>query len=101
MDVMTLLPYLTIIAALSGISLGWLARTRTQRQDIRDDAGNDAVLRTDVEYIKRGVGDILLEQRAQGVRIDGLAERVTRIEESAKQYHKRLDRFEQNRRSDL
>ncbi|CQR55246.1 hypothetical protein [Paenibacillus riograndensis] len=98
MDVKTLI---TILAAISGIILGWVGGTRAFKQDIAQDAGNGAALKTDVEYIKRGVDDMRLEQRAQGQRFDVLSERVTRIEESAKSYHKRLDRFEENRRSDV
>ncbi|WP_228728346.1 hypothetical protein [Brevibacillus composti] len=64
------------------------------RQDIAQQASADTNLRVDVEYIKRGVDDIRLEQKAQGKRIDDLAERVTRVEESAKQAHKRLNRLE-------
>ncbi|WP_426251383.1 hypothetical protein [Paenibacillus pabuli] len=49
-----------------------------------------------MDYIKRGVDDIRLEQRAQAQRVDVLSERVTRVEESAKQAHKRIDRKEDN-----
>jgi len=91
MDIKTLV---TIIAALSGIALGWMARTRSNRQDIQNEAGTGAVLRTNVEYIKHGVDDVRIELKDQGRRFDALSERVTRIEESSKQFHKRLDRFE-------
>ncbi|WP_440960532.1 hypothetical protein ACN6KS_22535 [Paenibacillus nitricinens] len=90
-----------LVAAVSGVVLGWVTRTSAFKKDVAQEAGNGASLRTDVEYIKRGVDDMRLEQRAQGQRFDLLSERVTRIEESAKQYHKRLDRFEENRRGDL
>jgi uncharacterized spore protein YtfJ len=98
MDVKTMI---TILAAISGIVLGWVGGTRAFKQEIARDAGSGAALRTDVEYIKHGVDDMRLEQRAQGQRFDVLSERVTRIEESAKQYHKRLDRIEENRRSEV
>ncbi|MBO9599844.1 MAG: hypothetical protein J7559_18735 [Cohnella sp.] len=91
MDVAFTFALVGAAAAVSGIMLGWAARTRTIREDVRKDASSGAILHTDVEYIKRGVDDIRLEQRAQGQRIDVLAERVTRIEESVKQAHKRLD----------
>jgi hypothetical protein len=35
-----------------------------------------------------------VEIRSQGQRYDMLAERVTRVEESAKQAHRRIDRLE-------
>lgn len=84
----------SIAAAVSGIILGWTSRTRSFRQDLIQEAGADALQRADVDYIKRGVDDIRLEQRAQAQRVDVLSERVTRVEESAKQAHKRIDRKE-------
>jgi phage shock protein A len=47
-----------------------------------------------MDYIKRGIEDIRVEQKAQGRRYDELAERVTRVEESAKQAHRRIDRLD-------
>lgn len=86
---------LAIITAISGMALGWMGRTRTIRQDAAQDAGTVTALQTDLEYIRRGVDDIRLDQRVQSQRIDALSERVTRIEESAKQAHKRLDRLDE------
>lgn len=86
---------LAVITALSGMALGWMGRTRTIRQDAAQDAGTVTALQTDLEYIRRGVDDISLDQRVQSQRIDALSERVTRIEESAKQAHKRLDRLDE------
>jgi hypothetical protein len=76
------------------MALGWAARAREQKREARTDGCEDGVLKTDVEYIKRGVDDIRLDMRAQGQKLDGLAERVTRVEESAKQAHKRIDRLD-------
>ncbi|MCY9513325.1 hypothetical protein [Paenibacillus apiarius] len=83
------------VAAISGIVLGWAGRTRSFKRDVAQEAGAEAVQRVDVEYIKRGVDDIRADLRMQGQRVDGLSERVTRVEESAKQAHKRLDRLEE------
>lgn len=87
---------ITVIAALSGIVLGWLGRARTIKQDFSQQVRSDALQRADVEYIKRGVDDIRLEQKHQGKRIDELSERVTRVEESAKQAHHRLNRLDKS-----
>lgn len=80
---------------LSGIILGWSARAKEAEKDIRKDAEIDTALRTDMEYLKRGVDDIRLEQRTHGQRVDAMGERLTRVEESSKQAHKRIDRIEQ------
>lgn len=94
MNITVLTAVISVLAAISGIILGWAGRSRSARQDIKDEASSDAVLRADVEYIRRGVDDMRLEQRAQGQRFDVLAERVTRVEESAKQAHHRLNRLD-------
>jgi len=86
-----------VVAAISGMILGWSARAKEIRKDAEKDAEIQTTLRTDLEYLKRGVDDIRLEQKVQGQRIDAIAERVTRVEESAKQAHKRIDRIEQER----
>lgn len=83
-----------VIGVISGIILGWSGRSRTIRQDTADEASRDALLRADMDYIKRGIEDIRVEQKAQGRRYDELAERVTRVEESAKQAHHRINRLE-------
>ena len=84
----------SVVAAISGIILGWMGRSRSFRQDAAAEASSDAVQRADVEYIKRGVDDIRVDMRLQGQKVDGLSERVTRVEESTKQAHKRIDKLE-------
>lgn len=90
----TIMMLLSGFGVISTILLGWMAQNRMVRQNTRNDAGSDAALKTDVDYIKRAVDDMRLEQRAQGQRFDQLAERVTRVEEAAKQAYQRLDRIE-------
>ena len=80
-----------IAGTLSGVLLGWKGHNRAQTEDERDEATADALIKSDVEYIKRGVDDIKLEQRAQRADILELGTRLTRVEESAKQAHKRID----------
>lgn len=80
-----------VAASLSAIFLGWINYNKSVKKDVAQDSGNNMSLKTDMEYIKRGVDDIRVDVRMQGQRVDGLAERVTRVEESAKQAHKRLD----------
>ncbi|KTE93552.1 hypothetical protein [Desulfitobacterium hafniense] len=95
MDFTLITALLGVAAALSGIILGWTARAKEAEKDVRKDAEIDTALRTDMEYLKRGVDDIRLEQRTQGQRVDAMGERLTRVEESSKQAHKRIDRMEQ------
>lgn len=94
MDGITITAAISAAAAISGIVLGWLGRSRTVKHDAATEATKDARLQADIEFIKLGVDDLRVEQRAQGKRFDELTERVTRVEESAKQAHKRIDRLE-------
>lgn len=91
--------YVLIGAAgtICSIFFGYVGYQRGLKTDVRSDAEIETTLRTDMEYLKRGVDDIRIEQRAQGQRMDALVERVTRVEESSKQAHKRIDRIEQER----
>lgn len=93
----SLVAIVSLLAAISGIVLGWSGRSRTIRQDTVTEATNNAALRADMEYIKRGVDDVRIVQREQGRNFEALAERVTRVEESAKQAHHRLNRIEGER----
>jgi len=82
------------ISAISGILLGWAGRVRLNKQDLKEGVHRDARMNADMEYIKRGVDEVRLEQRAQGKRYDELSERVTRVEEAAKSAHQRIDRLD-------
>jgi len=51
-----------------------------------------------IANVSSGVIDIRADFRSQGATIQSLAERVTRVEESAKQAHKRIDRIDPHAR---
>lgn len=94
MDLQTIVAIVAVCGAISTILVSWIGRSKAAKQETAAEAGKDASMRSDIDYIKRGVDDMRLEQRAQGQRFDILAERVTRVEESAKQAHHRLNRIE-------
>ncbi|MYX22008.1 hypothetical protein GTY77_18365 [Streptomyces sp. SID8380] len=82
---------IALIATISGVLLGWIGRTKAFKDEIAQEATADASLQTDVSYIKTGIMDIRVDIREVGKRMDDISERLTRVEESAKQAHKRLD----------
>lgn len=86
---------IALLAAVSGIVLGWMGGTKAYKDEIAQEAGADASLHTDMSYIKRGIDNIQMDLRTQSQRMDGLSERITRLEESSKQAHKRIDRLEE------
>jgi hypothetical protein len=77
-------------AAISGIVLGWLGRSRTVRQD----GAKDGELRASVNYIRQAVDDMRVEIRLMRQDYADLVERVARVEESTKSAHRRIDRLE-------
>ncbi|HEX2938919.1 MAG TPA: hypothetical protein VHO66_08375 [Ruminiclostridium sp.] len=85
-----IIPLITAAAALSGIIFGWLGYHRGEKKDSED----EGALKSDTEYIKRRIDDVLLEQKDTNRSINSLTERVTRVEESSKQAHKRIDGIE-------
>jgi hypothetical protein len=85
---------LSVVSLISGLVLGWKGKSRTEKQDTAAEAREGATIKADIEYIKRGVDDMKVEQKLQGQKYDEIAERVTRVEESVKQAHHRLNRLD-------
>ncbi|SEK74367.1 hypothetical protein SAMN04488688_102146 [Paenibacillus sp. cl141a] len=79
---------ISVIAAFNGIPLGRYGKTKSFKDEVAREATTDAYLYTDVSYIKRGIDDIEVDVRIQGQRMEWLTERLTRVEESAKQAYK-------------
>ena len=71
--------------------VGALFGFSSYRRYIKKDGAETGHQRSDIEYIKRRTDDILLEQRNTNMTLSSHAERITRVEESVKQAHKRID----------
>ncbi|MGG4096218.1 hypothetical protein [Paenibacillus lautus] len=95
MDFNVMITLIGAICAISGMLLGWIGRTKAFKDEVASEATADASLQTDVSYIKRGIDDIKVDVRIQGQRMDGLTERLIRVEESTKQAHKRIDELKE------
>ena len=102
MDMTTIVLLSTIIGivgTVSGIVIGWTSKAKAAKRDLVEDTRaetkKDTSLYVDVEYIKRGIDDIRVDQRSQTQKIEGICERVTRVEEVAKSAHRRIDTIHQ------
>ena len=93
------------MTALSGILLGWTGRGRELRRELKTEVSTDVQQQVDIEYIKRGIDDIKVEQRTQRQEVQAMDARhardiqdmdirLTRVEESAKQAHLRINRVD-------
>lgn len=83
-----------IICGIGGIVFSWLAFSRTSKKDAEDGGRESAQIRTDIEYIKRGVDDIKLEQRTMRNDIDALKEKVLVIGLDASRANSRIDEMQ-------
>lgn len=82
-----------LISVLSVVIAG-LTFSLNKSKTIKSDGQESAELRAELGYIRRGVENIQIDLKANERQITALGERVTRIEESSKQAHKRLDNLE-------
>ena len=89
----TFMTVLSIVSAVCAIVFGYLAFVRNK--DKEGDAKADATVLTEIGYIKGGIDDIKAEQREQRKTNTEFVSRLTAVEESAKQAHKRIDRIEE------
>ncbi len=102
MNMTVFVAVLSAVAAMSGIILGWWARARTVKTEIKTDAAGLATIQNDIAHIKCGIDEIKEDLRSgealfrshcdtDGQKLNGLTQRVTRVEEVARSAHKRID----------
>lgn len=84
------------VAAVCSIIFGGITLKRSVQKDCDATGRERGELKADTEYIKRRVDDVLLEQKDTNKSISILSERVTRVEESAKSAHRRIDLLEKH-----
>lgn len=94
MDQISVFTVIGAVGTISAVLFGYLGYKKGLQKDAYGEGVDKATLRTDTEYIKRRIDDVLLEQKDTNKSINALAERVTRVEESSKQAHKRIDQIE-------
>lgn len=81
-------------AAICGIIFGYIGYRNGFKRDTTESGKNNGVMMSDIGYIKAGIDDLKRKQETSETRHFALVERVTKVEESTKQAHKRIDRLE-------
>ena len=84
-----------IIGGIASIVFAYLAFSRNKKKDDEGQGLQLGTIQSDLGYVKSGIDDIKNEQREQRNINIALTSRVTAVEESAKQAHKRIDHLEQ------
>lgn len=62
-----------------------------RKKDGYSDGDKDGNLKSDIKYVREGVDDLKLDLKELNRKQDDLNVRLIRVEESAKQAHKRID----------
>lgn len=83
-----------IIAAIVAIFTSIVNALRNNKQDNKQDARQDATILTEIGYIKSSIDGVNRKLERQEERYIEVAERLTAVEASAKQAHKRIDSIE-------
>lgn len=102
---------LSIISTLCAIIFGYAAFSRNRNKDTKEEvkeraakeaaaAKTDATVLTEIGYIKANTDEIKAEQKEQRKVNTEVVSRLTAVEASAKQAHKRLDTMEERQRPD-
>lgn len=91
MESVSIFVLLGAVGTACSIAFGYAGYKKGLKTDVYQVGNQDGTLKTDTQYIKRRIDDVLLEQKDTNKSINALSERVTRVEESCKQAHKRLD----------
>ncbi|AGE76017.1 hypothetical protein P9W99_15665 [Bacillus cereus] len=83
-----------LIIAIASALIGYFSYSLNRSKEIKSDGQQGAELKAKLEYISKGVDDIRIDQKASEKQMILFGERITRVEESSKQAHKRIDTLE-------
>ena len=87
----TWLSVLSVVSTVCAIYFGYKAYVRNRDTDVKEDAKDNATLLTEIGYIKANTDEIKAEQKEQRKTNLDFLTRLTAVEESVKQAHKRID----------
>ncbi|MED0649748.1 hypothetical protein ACTHHL_03815 [Aeribacillus composti] len=83
-----------IVVAVLGLVITYQAYQLNKTKEVKTDTQESAELKAELGYIRKGVDDIRIDLKANEKQMVALGERITRVEESSKQAHKRIDNLE-------
>lgn len=87
---------ISAVVGIIGVVFGLVTLFRNKRQDDEHEGRESGTVLSDLGYIKAGVDEIKAEQKDQRKTNIELITRLTAVEESAKQAHKRIDELKRD-----
>ena len=98
LEVGIILSIASVVVAIMGYQLNKAKVQWAEQKDVKKeawaDATREAVIETKLDNISNGVESIRIDLKANERQIGELNGRIIRVEESAKQAHKRIDKVE-------
>lgn len=87
---------ISAVVGIIGVVFGLVSLFRNKRQDDDRQGRESGMVLSDLGYIKAGVDEIKAEQKEQRKTNTEFVSRLTAVEESAKQAHKRIDELKKS-----
>lgn len=96
---------IALLCSVSGAVMGVLGFIRLSKKDAKEETkevkeetkqetSNFTRMETKLDYIGKDISDIKMDFRTHATKISDIEQRVTRVEESAKSAHHRIDGLE-------
>ena len=95
MEQTALVTVISIAGVVSSGIFGYVGYLKGTKKDSYSAGTEKGTIKADLAYLVKCVDNILVEQRISNQNFNALDRRVTRVEESAKSAHKRIDCIEE------
>ena len=84
-----------IVTGVAGTICALVVATRNKKKDDKKEGKEDGVVLTELGYIKKGIDGIERRMEKQETQYINVIAKLTEVESSAKQAHKRIDALEE------
>lgn len=84
---------LTVLIAILGFVISYQTYQINKNKESKSDVRQNARIESQLGHIGKGVDDIRIDLKSNEKEINNIGERVTRVEESSRSAHKRIDRI--------
>ncbi|MBN1039010.1 hypothetical protein DVW12_09880 [Clostridium botulinum] len=85
---------IALICTILGVVMSYATFQRNKDNSIRAETKEGAIMATKLDFISQGVNNIQVKIEAQENKFVAMNERITRVEESTKSAHHRIDTIE-------
>ena len=83
-----------MVVGVIGAVVALITLTRNKTSADKSDAKEDGIMLTEIGYIKAGVDDLKKDNRDMRAEVQSIHDKVTRVDESCKSAHRRIERLE-------